>query len=277
MHTVFALLCFVMVIHWLIFPYPSGLLHWHCGNLTIAPVPAKQPWWIWINTSCEFIMNDCITTTKQSTTKPCAYFLGYTVCVYRLVPNPNKTKQIRTVCIISHMSCGRGIPRTLTGPWFNIKMSSYQYRKSHCGDKTVVRSSYLHNEISYTGKMTSLYWIGAQMSIYIILSQSSLHMIDPHGSPKNYCDSSSSDFHLSTNHLGYPPILASTKVAHYISLTSNAINDGFTICYWLSLNHYFLYIEHYRYLLETLDFGFGFTTTALKWFVQCIASSTVTS
>ena len=79
-HTVFALLCFVVVIHWLIFPYPSGLLHWHCGNLTIAPVPAKQPWWIWINTSCEFIMNDCITTTKQSTTKPCAYFLGYTVC-----------------------------------------------------------------------------------------------------------------------------------------------------------------------------------------------------
>ena len=76
MHTVFALLCFVVVIHWLIFPYPSGLLHWHCGNLTIAPVPAKQPWWIRINTSCEFIMNDCITTTKQSTTKPCAYFLG---------------------------------------------------------------------------------------------------------------------------------------------------------------------------------------------------------
>ena len=79
MLTVFALLCFVVVIHWLIFPYPSGLLHWHCGNLTIAPVPAKQPWWIWINTSCEFIMNDCVTTTKQSTTKPCAYFLGYTV------------------------------------------------------------------------------------------------------------------------------------------------------------------------------------------------------
>ena len=24
-------------------------------------------------------MNDYITTTKQSTTKPCAYFLGYTV------------------------------------------------------------------------------------------------------------------------------------------------------------------------------------------------------
>ena len=45
-----------------------------------------------------------------------------------------------------------------TGPRFSIKMSSYLYRKSHCGDKTVVRSSYLHNGISYTGKMSSLYW-----------------------------------------------------------------------------------------------------------------------
>ena len=41
--------------------------------------------------------------------------------------------------------------------WFNIKMS-YQFRKSHCGDKTVIRLSYLHNGISYTGKMASLYW-----------------------------------------------------------------------------------------------------------------------
>ena len=51
------------------------------------------------------------------------------------------------------------------GPRFNIKMSSYQNRKSHCGDTTVVRSSYLHNGISYTGKMSSLYWIWAQVSI----------------------------------------------------------------------------------------------------------------
>ena len=49
--------------------------------------------------------------------------------------------------------------RKWSGAWFNIKMSSYQYRKSHCGDKTVVRSSYLHNGISYIGKMSSLYWI----------------------------------------------------------------------------------------------------------------------
>ena len=44
-------------------------------------------------------------------------------------------------------------------------MSSYQWRKSHCGDKTVVRSSYLHNEISYTGKMSYLYSIRAQAAL----------------------------------------------------------------------------------------------------------------
>ena len=53
---------------------------------------------------------------------------------------------------------------TTPGGQINIKMSSYQYRKSHCGDKTFVRSSYLHHGISYTGKMTSLYWFGPQVS-----------------------------------------------------------------------------------------------------------------
>ena len=37
------------------------------------------------------------------------------------------------------------------------KHVTYQYRKSHCGDKTILRWSYLHNGISYTGKMTPLY------------------------------------------------------------------------------------------------------------------------
>ena len=33
------------------FPYPSGLFHRHWGNHMIAPLPVKQPWWIWINTN----------------------------------------------------------------------------------------------------------------------------------------------------------------------------------------------------------------------------------
>ena len=43
-------------------------------------------------------------------------------------------------------------------PWGLIKMTPYQYRNSQCGDKMIL-SSYLQNCISYTDKMTSLYWI----------------------------------------------------------------------------------------------------------------------
>ena len=59
------------------------------------------------------------------------------------------------------------------GPWFNIKMLSNQYRKSHCGDKMILGPSYLHNGISYTGKTTSLYWI----RVLVIVPQSILRWI----------------------------------------------------------------------------------------------------
>ena len=64
------------------------------------------------------------------------------------------------------------------GAWFNIKMMSYQYKKSHCGDKTVVRSSYLHNGISHTGKMSSLCWIKAQDIISTSPEQYPVEVID---------------------------------------------------------------------------------------------------
>ena len=44
--------------------------------------------------------------------------------------------------------------------WFNINVSSYQYRKFYCGYKTILQPSYLHIGISSFGRMTSLYWIG---------------------------------------------------------------------------------------------------------------------
>ena len=56
------------------------------------------------------------------------------------------------------------------GPWFNIKILSDQYRKSHCRDKMVIRSYYLHNGISCSGK-TVFYiewgpnWQGSKMSL----------------------------------------------------------------------------------------------------------------
>ena len=48
-------------------------------------------------------------------------------------------------------------------PWYDVKVLSYQYGKSHCGDKMVVRSCYLHDKMYYTGKMVSLYWIGPRL------------------------------------------------------------------------------------------------------------------
>ena len=54
---------------------------------------------------------------------------------------------------------------------YKLKMPSYQYRKSDCGDKTILRPSYLHNGISYTGETTSLYWIGAQDSLVCFPSE----------------------------------------------------------------------------------------------------------
>ena len=84
---------------------------------------------------------------------PHVYSISHEIC-----------KQFHFDMVILSVMCGFLwlIDQYPSGPWFNIKMSSYQCRKSYCGDKMVVRSSYLHNGISYTGKMSSLYWTIAQ-------------------------------------------------------------------------------------------------------------------
>ena len=69
-------------------------------------------------------------------------------------------------------------------------MTSYQYSKTHCGDTTKLRPSYLHNGISYTGKMTSLYWIRAlgssqgrrDRALYRLLSKRSDLILKDEGS-----------------------------------------------------------------------------------------------
>ena len=52
------------------------------------------------------------------------------------------------------------------GIHFNIKISSYQYRKPHCGDKMSLWLPPFHNGSSYTGKIASLYWMRAQHTEY---------------------------------------------------------------------------------------------------------------
>ena len=51
------------------------------------------------------------------------------------------------------------------------------YSKNHCGNKTILRPSYLHNGISSTGKITSLYWIRALGVIHTVRASSCLAWI----------------------------------------------------------------------------------------------------
>ena len=78
MHTVFALLCFVVVIHWLIFPYPSGLLHWHWQS------------------------NDCPSASKATLMNMDKYFMWIH---YERWHNHNKAKHNKTVCIFLGIYC----------------------------------------------------------------------------------------------------------------------------------------------------------------------------
>ena len=81
MHTVFALLCFVVVIHWLIFPYPSGLLHWHCGNrASKATLMNMDKYFMWIH--YERLHNH----NKAKDNKTVCIFLGiYCICVRAII------------------------------------------------------------------------------------------------------------------------------------------------------------------------------------------------
>ena len=95
------------------------------------------------------------------------------------------TPSAANMCIV----CRRYWGSCETGGQFNIKMTSYQYGKSHCGDKTILRPSYLHNGISYTGKMTSLYWIRALEASTIqcgaVVTQSIFSQIFTKDTPKH--------------------------------------------------------------------------------------------
>ena len=67
-------------------------------------------------------------------------------------------------------------------------MSSYQHRKSHCGDKTILRPSYLHNGISYTGKMISLYSMGAQVAMHGVHLNIEMPFFNPFRPKQNGCN-----------------------------------------------------------------------------------------
>ena len=113
------------------------------------------------------------------------------------------------------------------------KMSSYQYRKSHCEDKTILRLSYLHNGISFTGKMTSLYWIGAQVlscwSLVILICKAYVSHCD-----RSVCGGPISDSQWEVV-LSYPGFVPSIAVAWFRTLNLRVQQDfsGSPQTFWM--------------------------------------------
>ena len=123
---------------------------WHVANDSGLSVDQKWVWNLYINiddsstvaaTESRFLYIRTLRLILK-------YHLSHTqIVVYDL--------QSGLWCFLSKLSTILPVP----GPWFNVKIPSWQYRKFHCGDKTISQPSHLHNEISNTGKTTSLYWI----------------------------------------------------------------------------------------------------------------------
>ena len=127
----------------------SYLLNWRLqfcyrSMMQIKPMPAAWCSPLWKNP-----------TPIISTSTPMAtYFLQR---IFQTWASMNLFSKSMCLMTGDKATLTKQLSRSGTGPRFNIKMLSYWYRKSHCGDETVVRSSYLHNGISYTGMTTSFY------------------------------------------------------------------------------------------------------------------------
>ena len=135
---------------------------------------SKQSWGWWFETLSCPLWRHCNVSSGASFTLIWSWIANHTIVVYGMQwpihaitstaayihrrGSEGMDEKLHTADLCG---CHYSLTPSTPGAWINIKMPSYQYRKSHCGDKTILRPSYLHNDISYTGKMPSLYWIRA--------------------------------------------------------------------------------------------------------------------
>ena len=78
--TRFAVLCFVVVMQSFIMNLHEVFIHIHQGCFPGTWAIVRLPQCQWSKPGGYGKISQCITTTKHSKAKPCAYFLGYTVC-----------------------------------------------------------------------------------------------------------------------------------------------------------------------------------------------------
>ena len=133
-------------------------IYWSRAFDTLRDLTTTHLIWYWNGTLLLSVWYD-VTGAIDIHTQP-SVFINLVIVLMNLMQCTSTRK--KTQCLwasIIHLIQFVYFP----GHWFSIKMLSYKYRnmKSHCGDKTILRPSYLHNGIPYTGKMASLYWIRA--------------------------------------------------------------------------------------------------------------------
>ena len=80
----FVVLCFVVVMQSFMLNSHEVFIHIHQGCFAGTGAIVRLPQCQWSKPDGYGKISQCITTTKQSTTKPCAYFLGYTVFAWNM-------------------------------------------------------------------------------------------------------------------------------------------------------------------------------------------------
>ena len=83
----FVVLCFVVVMQSLIMNSHEVFIHIHQGCFAGTGAVVRLPQCQWSKPDGYGKISQCITITKHSKAKPCAYFLGYSVCNEYSYPN----------------------------------------------------------------------------------------------------------------------------------------------------------------------------------------------
>ena len=84
----FVVLCFVVVMQSLIMNSHEVFIHIHQGCFAGSGAIVRLPQCQWSKPDGYGKISQCITTTKHTKVKPCAYFLGYTVGANIYTMNP---------------------------------------------------------------------------------------------------------------------------------------------------------------------------------------------
>ena len=153
------------------------------------------------------------------------------------------------------------------GGWFNIEMPScqYMYRKSHCGDKTILRLSYLHNGIFYIRVRQHLYTESGHKNLPFHYRVSSSN---PAKTGKCTCRLKLSQIVVTKNYSGFPEKKNISITFSWFIIHIYIIIKAVSICKSNSCIHLLHFLSNYsvpilaRYTRTSRD---DFVYTASQW------------